>query len=314
MALRTIFYQIKPLIPRLMQIYIRRKMIQQKLMQCNDYWPIDETAGVEPLIWKKWPQDKKFALVLTHDVEKEIGQNRCLRLAELEEKMGFCSSFNFVPERYVVSAELRNYLKSRGFEVGVHDLNHDGKLFSSRKMFKNRSMLINQYLHDWGAVGFRAAAMHHNMNWIGELDIEYDCSTFDTDPFEPQPDGVGTIFPFWVSIRNGGQGFVELPYTLPQDFTLFILMKHANSDVWKKKIHWIASKGGMGLINVHPDYINFENRANGTEEYSIECYKEFLLYIKKEFANKYWNVIPRELARYIKSMNCSGYIGNYVFK
>jgi hypothetical protein len=23
-------------------------------------------------------------------------------------------------------------------------------------------------------------------------------STFDTDPFEPQPDGMGTIFPFWV--------------------------------------------------------------------------------------------------------------------
>jgi len=34
--------------------------------------------------------------------------------------------------------------------------------------------------------GFSLPSMHHNLEWIGELDIEYDASTFDTDPFEPQ--------------------------------------------------------------------------------------------------------------------------------
>ena len=34
------------------------------------------------------------------------------------------------------------------------------------------------------------------------LNIAYDASTFDTDPFEPQPDGVNTIFPFWVPRRS----------------------------------------------------------------------------------------------------------------
>jgi len=49
-------------------------------------------------------------------------------------------------------------------------------------------------------VGFRAPAMHDNLEWISELNLEYDLSTFDTDPFEPQSDGVGTIFPFKVGV------------------------------------------------------------------------------------------------------------------
>jgi hypothetical protein len=67
--------------------------------------------------------------------------------------------------------------------------------------------------------------VHHNLEWIGELDIEYDLSTFDSDPVEPQPDGVGTIFPFCFEGKDGRPGYVEMPYTLVQDFTLFILIK-----------------------------------------------------------------------------------------
>ena len=45
--------------------------------------------------------------------------------------------------------------------------------------------------------------MQHNLQWLHALNAEYDSSTFDTDPFEPEPDGVGTIFPFWVPGPNG---------------------------------------------------------------------------------------------------------------
>src|ERR1700746_3430317 len=50
--------------------------------------------------------------------------------------------------------------------------------------------------------------MFHKLDWLHDLDIEYDASTFDTDPFEPQPDGHGTIFPFWVPKGDDG-GYVE---------------------------------------------------------------------------------------------------------
>ena len=67
--------------------------------------------------------------------------------------------------------------------------------------------------------------MYHNLDWTQSLNVTYDASTFDTDPFEPHPDGLGTIFPKWISANGTGKGYVELPYTLPQDFTLFVLMR-----------------------------------------------------------------------------------------
>src|SRR5262249_50640883 len=155
-----------------------------------------------------WPDNKKFALVLTHDVEGNGGVANCPALMELEAKLGFRSSYNFIPEGdYRVSKQLRQQLVANGFEVGVHDLHHDGKLYSSRIGFAQKAQRINEYLQEWGAVGFRSGFMLHNLDWLGDLNALYDASTFDTDPFEPQPDGVGTIFPFWVNrVRSAEYG------------------------------------------------------------------------------------------------------------
>jgi hypothetical protein len=48
------------------------------------------------------------------------------------------------------------------------------------------------------------------------------------------------------------RGYVELPYTLPQDFTLFTVMREKDIDIWKKKLDWIVEKGGMALLITHP--------------------------------------------------------------
>jgi hypothetical protein len=297
----SIYYLLKPYIPRKIQLYVRRWVILKKWPHFKDLWPIDERAGKKPVNWQGWPEGKEFALVLTHDIENEKGQKQCTKLANLEKEMGFRSSFNFVPKRYLVSPVLRSYLVENGFEVGVHDFNHDGRLFSSRRIFENRVPHINRYLREWNAVGFRAGAMHHNLKWIGELDLEYDCSTFDTDPFEPQPDGVRTIFPFWVPRESKRGGYVELPYTIPQDFTVQILLRDNASEVWKNKLDWIIDKGGMALINIHPDYIHFGKGKPGNEEYSISKYEELLSYASKKYRSRYWNVLPKEVASFIKS-------------
>ena len=68
---------------------------------------------------------------------------------------------------------------------------------------------------------------------VARLNMEYDASTFDTDPFEPESDGVGTVFPFWVPGPEGA-GYVELPCTLVQDFSLFVVLREPNIDVWKR--------------------------------------------------------------------------------
>ena len=198
MLLNNLYFRLKPLIPRSVRLGIRRWFVLRKRRQVQDVWPIMPGSERPPEGWPGWPDGKKFAFVLTHDVEGKQGVENCRQLAELEQKLGFRSSFNFVPEgNYTVPSALRSWLTDRGFEVGVHDLHHDGQLYSSREEFSQKAQRINEVLKEWGAVGFRSGYMLRNLEWIKELDIAYDASTFDTDPFEPQPDGVDTIFPFW---------------------------------------------------------------------------------------------------------------------
>jgi peptidoglycan/xylan/chitin deacetylase (PgdA/CDA1 family) len=262
----------------------------------SNVWPIDPNSKRPPQNWQGWPDGKKFALVLTHDVDTQQGHDNSHHLADIEERMGFRSSFNFVAEDFKLSKNLLNDLKTRGFEVGVHSIHHVNP-FKSRNKFPEIASKINHYLKEWDVVGFRSPSMYHNLDLVHHLNIEYDASTFDTDPFEPQPDGVGTIFPFWVPGRDGRPGYVELPYTLPQDFLLFVLMRENNIDIWKKKLHWIAENGGMALFISHPDYIDF-NSTSHYEKYPVRYYEDFLTHIKTKYEGQYWHALPRDVARW----------------
>jgi hypothetical protein len=303
MWVKELYYAIKPLIPRGLQIKLRRIIVSRQMNKFQDVWPIDQKASRSPEGWAGWPEGKQFALVLTHDVDTARGQEQSLDLMALEQRLGFRSSFNFVPERYNVSNKIRQILMQNDFEVGVHGLNHDGKYFKSRQLFQKRAVKINKYLKEWQAVGFRMPSMLHKLEWMHDLDIEYDASTFDTDPFEPQPDGMGTIFPFWVWGQNYQKGYVELPYTLPQDFTLYVLLREQNIEIWKQKLDWIASHGGMALVNTHPDYMNRDGNKLGIEEFPMRYYEEFLEYACTKYTDKYWHVLPRDMARYWKTMH-----------
>ncbi len=278
---------------------LRRVIARRKREGFKSVWPINEAARHAPKNWGGWPDGKRFAFVLTHDVESPSGLAKCRQLMELEQQLGFRSSFNFIPEgEYKVPAKLREELLQNGFEVGVHDLRHDGKLYWRRNNFSKSARSINRYLQDWNASGFRAAFMLHDRERLHHLKIEYDASTFDTDPFEPQPDGVNTIFPFWISDGNGG-GYVELPYTLPQDSTLFLVLDEKSPEIWKTKLDWLVAHGGMALLNVHPDYIGFKNELDASE-YPAAWYADFLQYVKERYSGEFWNPLPREMASWFK--------------
>jgi glycosyltransferase involved in cell wall biosynthesis len=291
-----LYYWLKPYLPWRLRIAARRVVARVQRGRNEQIWPIDETAGQTPAGWPGWPEGKQFAFVLTHDVESSGGLAKCRRLMDLEFSLGFRSSFNLIPEGdYQVSPEIRAEIRAQGFEVGVHDLRHDGKLYWRRSQFPKNARRINGYLRDWGAGGFRSGFMLHDPDCLNGLDLEYDASTFDTDPFEPQPQGVRTIFPYWVPQTKGG-GYVEMPYTLPQDSTLFLVLQEPSPDIWKRKLDWIVRRGGMALLNVHPDYVSFDPGQRGVAEYPAAWYEEFLKYVKDHYAGQYWNGLPREVA------------------
>ncbi len=311
MLRNSVYYRLKPLLPRSLRIFLRRRFASRLRGRVGALWPIYPGSEQPPAGWPGWPDGHRFAVVLTHDVEGVEGLARCRELMQREAALGFRSSFNFIPEGdYQVSAELREELLRHGFEVGVHDLNHDGHLYSSLAGFTARAARINDYLRQWQARGFRSGFMLQNLDWLHQLSIDYDASTFDTDPFEPQPEGRHTIFPFWnppPPSPNGDhdtaehRGYVELPYTLPQDSTLFLILRETSIAVWKKKLDWIAAHGGMALLNTHPDYMAMSGPGRDGRDFPVSAYEEFLRYIRTAYAGQYWQPLPREVARLVAS-------------
>ncbi len=292
------YYTIKPLIPRRTQVQMRRTYAKWQRLKSTHSWPLNPASTTKPPGWCGWPDGKRFAVVLTHDVEGQRGLKRVEQTMEIEQHRGFRSSFNFVPERSRPSPQLRGLLSSQGFEVGVHGLCHDGLLLNSYDIFFQRSVKINGYLEEWGAVGFRAPSMHGNLQWFHDLNIKYDLSTFDTDPFEPISVGTHTLFPFWVPNEQKGDGYVELPYTLVQDYTLFVVLQERSIDIWKRQIDWIAQHGGMVLVNTHPDYMVFDGSPNAIDEYPSEHYDAMLSYLQSQYAGEFIHMLPRETGSY----------------
>jgi hypothetical protein len=292
-----LFYKIKPLIPRKFQISVRRKVAAFKRMRYRHIWPIDPNANRSPEGWKGWPGGKKFAFVLSHDVDTQAGHDSVHRLAEIEMENQLRSSFNFVPERYRLSESLIKDLKILGFQVNVHGLYHDGKLFSSKKIFDKRAVRINHYIEKWGAEGFTSPSMHHNLEWLHALNITHSISTFDTDPFEPQPDPAKTIFPYWVSNGTESGGYLELPYTLPQDHLIFVILREKTIDIWREKVDWIARHGGMVLLNTHTDYMSINGGKLRDETYPVRYYVEFLKYIQSRYADEYFHALPKDISK-----------------
>jgi len=294
------YYCLKPFVPRQFQIFIRRKIARAKIAKHSDCWPVHLEAADQPENWTGWPENKKFALVLSHDVDSRKGYEKVLKLMELELELGFRSTFNFVPRGYDCSPEVLKNLKKNGFGIGLHGLTHDGRIFQNKKKFDKSVLEINKYLHSFQTKGFSSPSMLGNLDWISQLDIEYDCSTFDTDPFEPQANDVETIFPFIVVNSSQTRSFVELPYTLPQDHCLFIILQEKDISLWQKKLDWIAEKGGMALLNSHPDYMRFDHNDHAIETYPVDYYKNFLNYIKEKYEGQYWNALHSEVAKFWK--------------
>ena len=92
-----LFYYLKPIIPRKLQLFIRQKVARiLRAFHKND-WPINYQIKDLPENWESWPERKQFALVLRHDVESLRGISNIWNLVEMEAEMGFKSSFNFSP-------------------------------------------------------------------------------------------------------------------------------------------------------------------------------------------------------------------------
>ena len=293
---RKAYYRARPRIPRRAQIAARRLYSRVQRRQGFPAWPLETAladlyrlllqyaadAAAEPVpSLAPWPEQYSWALVLTHDVETSAGYAAIEGVCEIEEAYGYRSAWNLVPRRdYVVEDKQVAELQRRGWEVGVHGLHHDGRDLESERLAMERLPEIRRWAERWNARGFRAPATQRDWSIMPRLGFEYDSSYPDTDPFEPQGGGCCSWLPFF------NEGLVELPITLPQDHTLFVILGEPNGRIWLEKAHVLRARGGMALLDTHPDYL-FNDPAP-------QAYREFLA----EFAQDEtaWRALPAEVA------------------
>lgn len=289
------YYRVRPLVPRSLQIASRRHLARLQARAQFPRWPVetcvDDFCALIFAILKDivgdpvpsiapWPRRHAWALVLTHDVEGADGLAAIEPVLELERAHGIRSSWNFVPRRYDVDSQLLRELVTDGFEVGVHGLHHDGRDLASLAKWRQRVPAINEAGQRWGAAGFRSPALHRHWDWMPLLDFEYDSSSPDTDPFEPQAGGCCTWLPFF------NHNIVELPVTLAQDHTLFVILRHEDERAWVRKTCFLRDHSGMALLDTHPDYL--------VEDRILQAYARFL----EQFAHDptAWKALPRDVS------------------
>ena len=257
------YYLLKPLIPRALQLAGRRLFARRSGLPSFPSWPLEESVdfllrfyahclllalGTRTANFRWfWPGSHRAALILTHDVESGEGLRLALELADLEEARGFRSSFNIVGSWYPIDYGVVSELRDRGFEIGLHGLRHDRSLFASRDAFVRQLPAVAEAASALGAAGFRSPSTHRVHDWLAELPVLYDCSVPHSDPFEPQPGGCCTIWPYFIG------DVVELPYTLPQDHTLLTLLRQRSIDTWLAQADAIERRHGLVQCLSHPD-------------------------------------------------------------
>jgi hypothetical protein len=272
-ACRGLYYRLRPFMPLSLRARVKKAYIAGWEKKTFPRWPVDRTADLllERLlelslkaqqktdiafIWF-WPDGFESSAIMTHDVETSAGLDFLNTVMEMDESVGIRASVQLVPEeRYVVTETLLCEIRSRGFEVNVHDLNHDGRLFDNRQEFLSRAKKINAYARGFGAKGYRSGAMYRNSDWYDAFEFEYDMSVPNVAHLDPQHGGCCTVMPYFIG------DILELPLTTVQDYFLFYVLHHNSIDLWKQQIEMIRSQHGMMSFIVHPDYvIDAQHRA-----------------------------------------------------
>lgn len=291
---------------RLRDMFIRGQYEQKSLTFC-DKLPLDAlrlilARAIEKLSDKKlhrktW-NGKKYACIVTHDVDTRKGLQRAKHLKKLEEKYDVPSAWYIPSKHYKLDPETVKELSNHG-EIGAHDTKHNGKLANvpEAKLVK-RLREAKQTLENiakCSVEGFRAPLLQHNVKIIQALrdaGYAYDTSIPTWEPKHPNTmnsHGIGTTYPMTL------KGVVEIPVTLPQDHQLLHVLDLSPEELtreWINLISTIKDISSLCTILVHPDY-------ELADPENLSLYEELLNAIASD--NDVMVTLPANIATIVKS-------------
>ena len=297
--LALLYYSVRPILPVSARKHLQRLFLKDWDKVPFPHWPVDfsvdnlleelmllslRASGAEriPMIWF-WPEAKSGCAIMTHDVESREGRDFCSTLMDINDSRGIKASFQIIPEeRYAVSREFLSSIRQRGFEIAVHDLNHDGHLYRNYDDFLRRVAKINSYVRQYEAGGFRAGVLYRRQLWYDALKCSYDMSVPNVAHLDPQRGGCCTVMPYFLG------DILELPVTTIQDYSLFNILNDYSIELWKVQTTSIMQKHGLMSFIVHPDYI-----MGRRERQVYELLLDYLAQLRQEHA--VWIATPGEV-------------------
>jgi peptidoglycan/xylan/chitin deacetylase (PgdA/CDA1 family) len=266
-------HQIRNSFVSTLSLFRKKPAVDQKRRE----FPIDDLADkLDPSTDEKrefWKKD--FGVIMTHDVDTRIGYEYGMsKFVEMERAEDMVSTFNIVAEshEYNISEDFIKSLVKEGFDFGMHGLRHDGKFaflpVSEQKERLEKSAARGREI-GLSSLGYRAPLLHRTkpmIRHLTEAGYDWDSSFPDTDDSTVGYASTGsrTIFPFYPLYRGRGEWqqspVLEIPVSMPQDWTLLYYYKLSEESmirVWKKKMEYIKSKGGLAVFILHPDPEDF---------------------------------------------------------
>ena len=264
-------------------------------------WPEDITVDLlkrtirGKLSQIKWPEEKKYAVCLTHDIDTNKGFKPAEKFLHLEAEFGVKSCWFVVLKNVEFGGRFFHEVLKGENEVACHGDNHDESLpYLSQSEICSRLEKYRNTIKEYNMKGFRSPSLLRTPTLLRAISefFEYDSTFPDTEisARPPYRSGCCSIFPY----RLGK--LMELPLTLPQDSTCVFLKKTPEEilKLWLNKLSWIKEMGGLATLNIHPD------SHFGMKGKIFDIYRSFLEIVTKD--TKAWVITPAEVVNHCANM------------
>ena len=311
---KSIYYALRPWLSPAIRILIKKLQLRGWQKIPFPEWPVDRSveniceqllllslqvhkSDRIPFIWF-WPRGARGCVMMTHDVETLAGRDACAKLMDIDDSFGIKASFEIIPEeRYGVTPDFLDTIRRRGYEIAIHDLKHDGRLFDRHDEFLSRARKINQYAKQYGAGTFRSGVLYRQPEWLDAFQFSCDMSIPNVAHLDPQRGGCCTVMPYFIG------NMIELPLTTTQDYILSYLLGEHSIDLWKKQISMILEKAGLVSFIVHPDYVMSGERQS--------LYRDLLTYLQELRSSTHlWFALPNEIDRWWRQRGKMSLVAN----
>ena len=138
-------------------------------------------------------------------------------------------------------------------------------------------------------MGFRSGFMFHNLEWIKQLNVQYDASAS-----TPIPSNLSPMARRPFSPSGSDCVTVMATWSCPTWLRLDAFCHAAGEEQWhlEREARMDPIRGGMALLNVHPDYVDFGQGIRAEDEFPVQHYAEFLTWLKENHSGQYWHALP----------------------